>query len=206
MRTVGESSPLPPPLPPRRKDMPPAGNKEELKVSDSIGAISKQALGKMGKMVASLTSSEATKIIAELNRSYLEGKNSFTLYGFARPQELQMPPRGSAQGFPPLAIQMGDIFQKQKSDFLKSLESVNDPVHKNWLLKRFDNYRMNVFVAYANEMAHNPTEMGDIFEEFKQMAEGQGGRKTFPQEIEAVLKAEKEGKILDTGHWSKKIF
>ncbi len=52
MSTVGESSPLPPPLPPRRKDMPPAGKKEELKRSESISEISKQTLGKMGKMVS----------------------------------------------------------------------------------------------------------------------------------------------------------
>jgi len=205
MGTVGESSPLPPPLPPRRKDMPTAGKKEELKRSESIGEISKQTLGKMGKMVASLTSSEATRLTAELNRNYLEGKNSFILYGFAKPGELQMPPRGSAQGFPPLAIQMGDIFQKQKSDFLKSLESVKDPVHKNWLLKRFDNYRMNVFVASANEMARNPREMARLFEEFKQKAENQGGGKTFSQEIQQVIEAEKQGKVLDKGHWSKKI-
>ena len=204
MGTVGGSPPLPP-LPPRRKDMPTAGKKEELKRSESIGEIFKQMLRKMGEMLASLTSSEATRIIAELNRNYLEGKNSFTLYGFARPGELQMPHRGSAQGFPPLAIQMGDIFQKQKSDFLKSLESVKDPVHKNWLLKRFDNYRMNVFVASANEMARNPRELARLFEEFKQKAENQGGGKTFSQEIQQVIEAEKQGKVLDKGHWSKKI-
>ncbi len=116
-----------------------------------------------------------------------------------------MPHRGSPQGFPPLAIQMGDIFQKQKSDFLKSLESVKDPVHKNWLLKRFDNYRMNVFVAFANEIARNPREMARLFEEFKQKAENQGGGKTFSQEVAQVIEAEKLGKVLDKGHWSKKI-
>ena len=92
----------------------------------------------MKEMGISFFSSEATQVTAKLNKIYGGEKNSLPFYGFALYGEVKMPDGGGPSEFPAYGIKMGNMFDTQKKAFLESLKEVKDPLHKNWLLKRFE--------------------------------------------------------------------